>query len=236
VLDVGAGPGTAFLAIAETTFPLKNVTFIERDAGFIALGKRLTSHLDHIEQDWICQDLRKEFNVEPHDLVIASYSLNELMLNDRLELLNKLWKLTKKILVIIEPGTKAAFESLKIMREHMRSQEAHLIAPCPHFNSCPLKENDWCHFAARIERSSLHRKTKLATLNYEDEKFSYMVFSKNKIDPCHARVIRHPYKGSGFVKLQVCYKNGIEEKTITKKNKLHYLQSKKIQWGDEFLV
>lgn len=233
-LDIGAGPGTLFMSAMEAGFPLSKATMIERDPGFIRLGKQISSMHSQVAQEWICQDVRKELAVQPHDLVVASYSLNELGEKDRLEILKSLWGLTKNILIIIEPGTKASFESLKAMRENLLLQGAHLIAPCPHSERCPLKENDWCHFSSRIERSSLHRKAKLATLNYEDEKFSYLIFSKNKIPTCHSRVLRHPYKGSGFIKLQLCSKTGIEEKTITKKNKQLYSSSKKIEWGDEF--
>lgn len=234
LLDIGAGPGTLFMAAIGASLPLQKATMVERDPGFIQLGKQISSPFTDIEQDWICQDLKKDFTNEPHDLVIASYALNELNEKDRMEILSKLWTLTQKILIIIEPGTKAAFESLKKMRDHLLLLGAHLVAPCPHSESCPLKNNDWCHFSARIERSSLHRKAKLATLNYEDEKFSYLIFAKTKIDPCHSRVLRHPYKGSGFVKLQLCSKIGIEERTVSKKNKQHYSSSKKIEWGDEF--
>ena len=234
LLDIGAGPGTLLLAAAEMGLPLYKGTMAERDPGFIKLGKQLTSSLGSVQQEWISHDLRKDYVFEPHDVVVASYSLNELNEEDRLALLERLWQAAQKILIIIEPGTKAAFESLKTMRQKMLTLGAHLAAPCPHSNNCPLQENDWCHFSVRIERSSLHRKTKLATLNYEDEKFSYLIFSKKKIEPCHSRVLRHPYKGTGFIKLQLCSRNGIEEQTITKKNKLQYTSTKKIEWGDGF--
>jgi ribosomal protein RSM22 (predicted rRNA methylase) len=153
----------------------------------------------------------------------------------RTGILEKLWELAGQFLVIIEPGTKLAFESLKKVREALLLKGAHLIAPCPHSQNCPLKEKDWCHFSARIERSSLHRKAKGAALNYEDEKFSYLIFSKDKIEPCHGRVLRHPFKGKGFVKLQLCSRGGTEEKIVTQKNKSHYSYAKKVEWGDEFL-
>ncbi len=232
LLDIGAGPGTLLLAATEMGGELKQATLIERDAGFIRLGKQLTASMTHIKQDWLCRDVNKNFTFSPHDLVVASYSLNELAEKERTKILEMLWAMTGKFLVIIEPGTKPAFESLKRMRQQLLSYGAHLFAPCPHSENCPLKENDWCHFSVRIERSSIHRKTKLATLNYEDEKFSYLIFSKEKIAPCQSRVLRHPNKGSGFIKLQLCSKSGIENRIITKKNKQQYSEYKKIKWGD----
>jgi ribosomal protein RSM22 (predicted rRNA methylase) len=231
LLDIGAGPGTVLLAAREVLPPLAMATLMERDRGFIKLGKELTE-----EQNWICHDFTKDLPLLPHDLVVASYSLGELCEKERIEVLGKLWELTKKFLVIIEPGTKTAFESLKKMREVLLLNGGHLVAPCPHFEKCPMKEKDWCHFSARIERSSLHRKIKDGTLNYEDEKFSYLIFSKNKVAPCQTRVVRHPFKGAGFIKLQLCSKNGIEEKTVTKKTKLQFSYARKIKWGDEFFI
>ncbi len=146
-----------------------------------------------------------------------------------------MWESTGKFLVIIEPGTKAAYESLMKIRERLIAQGAFLVAPCPHTNACPLAKEDWCHFSVRVERSSLHRKTKEASLNYEDEKFSYLIFSKSPLPRCQSRILRRPFKGEGFVKLQLCSDSGLESKTITRKNKIEYARSKKLEWGDNII-
>ncbi len=231
LLDIGAGPGTVLLAAREVALPIASATLIEKDPGFIKIGKELS--VGTIEHDWLCRDIVKELNFSSHDLVVASYSLGELSENDRSQVLIKLWQSTKKILIIIEPGTQAGFESLILMREILLLHSGHLVAPCPHSEKCPMQENDWCHFSARIERSSLHRKIKEATLNYEDEKFCYVIFSKNKVEPCQSRVVRHPFKGAGFIKLQLCSSHQLEEKIITKKNKSQFSQARKLNWGDE---
>jgi ribosomal protein RSM22 (predicted rRNA methylase) len=232
LLDIGSGPGTALLAAFEARLPLRSATMVERDPGFILIGKKLVD--ESIEQDWVCRDITQELKLPLHDLVVASYSLGELRERDRIQVLEKLWHLTNKILIIIEPGTQAGFESLKKIRETLLLKKGNLVAPCPHSEICPMQKKDWCHFSTRIERSSWHRRIKDATLNYEDEKFSYLIFSKNKVEPCQNRVIRHPFKGSGFINLQFCSKNGIEKKTITKKNKSQFMYAKKMEWGDEF--
>jgi ribosomal protein RSM22 (predicted rRNA methylase) len=232
LLDIGAGPGTVLYAAMQASLPISSATLVEKEPGFIQLGKKL-GH-GGVEQHWLCQDVTRETNLSSHDLVVASYSLGELSENERMQVLIKLWQLTNKILIIIEPGTQVGFESLKKMREILLLHSGHLIAPCPHSEKCPMSENDWCHFAARVERSSLHRKIKEATLNYEDEKFCYLIFSKNKVEPCQNRVVRHPFKGAGFIKLQLCSRNNLEEKTITKKNKSSFSQARKINWGDNW--
>ena len=47
------------------------------------------------------ESITKNFNSRPHDLVIASYALGELKEKDRLQLVEKLWGLTQKFLILI---------------------------------------------------------------------------------------------------------------------------------------
>lgn len=155
-------------------------------------------------------------------------------MEERLKALERLWAVTGQFLVIIEPGTPFGFSQIREMRDFLIAQGAHLLLPCPHAGPCPMAGGNWCHFSARVERSSAHRKVKGASLNYEDEKFSYVVFSKQLLPRCEGRVIRRPVQGQGFVKLQVCSPSGLVEKTISKKNKEEFRYAKKIKWGDEF--
>ncbi len=218
LLDIGAGPGSVLMAVMEVCLPIFKATMIEKEPGFIALGKFFTEDFNCVEQNWVAQDITKEWSCQPHDLVVASYALNEMNERDRLKIVEKLWEVANKFLVIIEPGTKSGFGFLKQLRQSLIEKGAHLIAPCPHSGSCPLPEGDWCHFAARVERSSLHRHAKQATLNYEDEKFSYLIFSKSPFETCQSRVLRRPFKGQGFVQLSLCSKQGVALETVTRKN------------------
>ncbi len=69
----------------------------------------------------------------------------------------------------------AGFETIRKARTTLISMEEHILAPCPHQGPCPMTENDRCHFAERVERTSLHRKMKEGTLGYEDEKYSSVI-------------------------------------------------------------
>src|ERR1700722_13744183 len=130
LLDVGAGPGTVLLAAQEMALPLASATMVERDPGFIQLGKKILKTTDN--QHWICQDITTDLKLMPHDLVVASYSFGELRQKDRMKVLEKFWLLTNKILIVIEPGTKMGFETLKMIRENLLAQGGFLVAPCPH--------------------------------------------------------------------------------------------------------
>ena len=137
------------------------------------------------------------------------------------------------LLILLEPGTPKGFHFIQKAREKLIEIGAFLLAPCPHAQNCPITKNDWCHFSVRLPRSSLHRQLKGGSLSYEDEKFSYLIFSRTPISASSSRVVRHPFKGSGFIKLQLCTETGLREKTISRKDKELYSSAKKIQWGDE---
>lgn len=230
LLDCGAGPASVLLA-AESFFPLEQATLLERNPGFIKLGKLLT-HPTDVEVTWIEQDVTKGIPSSAKDLVVASYSLCEISEEDQLQIVESLWNKTEQIFILLEPGTPKGFHFIRKARERLLNLGAFLLAPCPHGKSCPIAKNDWCHFSVRLPRSSLHRQLKEGSLNYEDEKFSYLIFSRAPAATSSSRVIRHPFKGSGFVKLKLCTESGLIEKTISRKDKELYSIAKKTQWGD----
>lgn len=231
LLDCGAGPASVLLA-AKSFFSLQQATLLERDPGFIKLGK-LLSHPTDIEVSWIMQDVTKGILSPTRDLVVASYSLCEISQEDQLQIVESLWDKTEQIFILLEPGTPKGFHFIRKARERLLKLGAFLLAPCPHKESCPIDKTDWCHFSVRLSRSSFHRQLKEGSLNYEDEKFSYLIFSRKPVSISSSRVVRHPFKGSGFIKLKLCTESGLVEKTISRKDKELYFIAKKTQWGDE---
>lgn len=91
---------------------------------------------------------------------------------------------------------------------------------------------DWCHFSARLERTGEHRRMKQASLGYEDEKFSYVVATREDEQPAEARVVRHPMRYSGYTQLMLCGHEGLERVTVTRSQKELYRRAKKTEWGD----
>lgn len=233
LMDVGSGPGTTLWAAAESFPSLKEVHCVEKDAQFLSIAKRLSEELwlySHVR--WMHADMRKTLPQQSCDVVIASYSLGEVPETERMDVLDALWPLAGQVLIAIEPGTPKGFETLRTMRKHLLQAGAHLIGPCPHAGVCPMTDGDWCHFYARLNRSSIHRKAKEATRNYEDEKFSYLAFSRNPVNAYPARIVRHPRKGQGHVRLTICTEEGIKEVVATKRHNDLYRLAKKSEWGD----
>ncbi|HEY2810138.1 MAG TPA: small ribosomal subunit Rsm22 family protein [Rhabdochlamydiaceae bacterium] len=235
LLDAGCGPGTSLWA-AQRFFPqLEHLHCLEKEQHFLDAAKRLAEDLQlYPNIQWQLGDMRKELPDVSCDLVIASYSLGELAGGERLAVVQKLWERTKGILVLIESGTPKGFALLREVRKYLIDAKAHLLAPCPHSHECPLLEGDWCHFYARLNRSGLHRRVKKGQLNYEDEKFSYLLFSRDPASPPLSRIVRHPRKGKGHVHVTLCTPKGIEESVVTKKDGDLYQIAKKSSWGDSF--
>jgi ribosomal protein RSM22 (predicted rRNA methylase) len=237
LLDLGSGPGTALFAAAEQFPQLRQATLVEADAAWIAVGRRLAdqSELPAVQQaQWLEQDLRSGLACEKHGLVAISYTLGELPQAAAEAVLNIAWKCADKFLVIIEPGTRRGFAAINAARSAMIANAATILAPCPHHFACPMAAaGDWCHFSQRVERTSQHRQLKRGALGYEDEKFSYLVAAKSAAQSAGARIVRHPGKHSGHVKLVLCTPNGqIENRTITRSSKEAYKRARKAEWGD----
>ncbi|MGA2655788.1 MAG: small ribosomal subunit Rsm22 family protein [Gammaproteobacteria bacterium] len=225
-LDLGAGPGTGYLA-AHKIFPtIKQATLIETDSEFIKLGQQLIDN----PVDWQKKHLPCE--LAAHDLVLMSYSLNEMP--DPEAIVTQAFHAAKKILVLIEPGTPEGYQRIIKMRTHLLNMGAHIIAPCPNSLPCPMQGQDWCHFPARVQRSKLHKQLKGGELGYEDEKFSYLIVSREKHSPADARIIAKPELHKGWVELRLCTHGHIEQKKVSAKDKLIYKKARKADWGDEF--
>jgi|TARA_B110000438_G_C15787724_1_gene639221 ribosomal protein RSM22 (predicted rRNA methylase) len=233
-LDAGAGPGCGLWAVIDNFEKLKQTTLIEKSNLISEIGKSILETSDYCNAEsirWIQSNLTNlNRELEPHDFVLASYSLGETP--NYLEVAESLWKLTKKWLVIIEPGDPTSFERIKKIRNYLIEKGANLAAPCPHSRDCPLSENDWCHFSQKILRSEIHRKLKSGTLSYEEEKFSYLAFTRTGLPEKLPRVIKRPIKASGHILLDLCTSTNVKRRTVSKKNKEQYRAAKRISWGD----
>lgn len=235
ILDVGAGTGAASWAVSQLT-DLNSITCLERESAMLELGGQLMKYIsiDNKNIKWQQYDLLKDsIAANNYDLVIASYVLNELTLNDQKIAVKKLWNATDDLLIIVEPGTPKNYEQIKNLRKILISLGGNLIAPCAHCGECNIKVGDWCSFSVRVNRSKIHMQSKSGIMSYEDEKFTYLAFSKKQKPKQITRVIRHPQYRPKVVELEVCSKDGIKSICITKSNKI-YKKARDLKHGDLF--
>lgn len=237
MLDLGAGPGTGMWAACNEFPEIESITLMEKDPAIAAMGKRLAQFSEHPPihlANWQEVDLEKTVSLPPHDLILLSYSIGELDPQKVGPLIDLCWKSANQLLLIVEPGTPIGFERIRAIRSQLIEGGAHLIAPCPHHLACPMAHGDWCHFASRVERTSLHRKLKGGSLGYEDEKFSYVAATKNSFPLPDSRILKQPERHSGHVILKLCTPEGVQHPTISKKMNAIYKQARKTEWGDIF--
>ncbi len=260
VLDLGSGPGTALWAALQVFPTIISATAVERDPRLIEIARRLSAtagneapHEALRGTAWLQGDLTAKIptarnasspdassaitssSEDTWDLVICSYTLNELPEAQRSEFLRQAWARTGKLLVVIEPGTKSGFANILAVRTRLLAQGANIAAPCPNALACPMGGGDWCHFAARVERTAEHRRVKNATLGHEDEKFSYVAFSRSPdVESPGTRIVRHPKIFSGYTQLTLCREGEIAATTITRSKKEDWRRLKRLGWGDRW--
>jgi ribosomal protein RSM22 (predicted rRNA methylase) len=206
ILDLGAGTAAAAWAAVDVFDEVQQITLVEQDGELIRLGKELAARSGSSalrNAEWENFNLKNARQFSQHDLVVASYCLGEMDTAEAIEIVKTAWQAAHQAIAIIEPGTTKGFELIRTLRSELIEAGGQIIAPCPHQGTCPMAGQDWCHFAARFERSSLHRRIKSGALGYEDEKFSYVAFAKQSAQPAFARVIRHPLRQPGYAQIQL---------------------------------
>ena len=232
LLDVGAGTGAGTWAVNEIE-NMSQITCLEREKSMIDIGRKLMKDTILDNAKWKSYNILQDEIAEKADIVLTSYMINELPEQKRENAVLKLWQATNKLMVVIEPGTPEGFKNILNIRNLIKEQGGYIVAPCCCNGECPIKENDWCAFYARVARSSIHRQAKGGNLGYEDEKFSYIAFSKTPVEITGERILRHPQINSGFVKVKLCTAEGIQEKTYSKKDGEIYKKIKKLDAGEK---
>ncbi len=235
LLDVGAGTGAATCA-ATQCLSFQRIVCLERAEAMHRIGQTLLSKAGLSPlPTWKSGDLTQGLKTQKADLVIASYMLNELSEQDRVQAVLSLWQATQKILLIVEPGTPEGYRQIMQHRSVLLENGAFIIAPCPHRELCPLSDDDWCHFSCRIARTKNHRRIKNAVLGYEDEKFCYLAVSKTPVSSSFSRILRPVHIYPGHVHLTLCQPDGHTARIpVSKKDKELYKKAKKAKWGSSF--
>jgi ribosomal protein RSM22 (predicted rRNA methylase) len=235
--DIGGGTGAASWAVAEAwEEEAPRTTVLDWAEPALALGRELAAasgvpalRAAHWQRSRISAALR----IESTDLVTVSYVLNELTAKDRAAVVTEAARAAQAV-VIVEPGTPDGYARVIEARDRLIEAGLTVAAPCPHSAACPIEPgSDWCHFAARVSRSSLHRQVKGGSLPYEDEKFSYVAAVRFPATPAPARVTRKPQIRKGLVLLDLCTKpQELRRETVTKRHRPLYKAARDTEWGD----
>lgn len=249
-LDLGGGTGAAVWA-AQAVWgdgpqarAVRTTTVLDWSEAALALGRDLAERSGSGAPgaaEWRRQRLSAEAPLPTGSLVTVSYVLNELAENDRESVAEAAVRAARGAAVFVEPGTPDGYARIMEVRDRLVAAGLTVLAPCPHDGRCPIERGrDWCHFAARVSRSSLHRRVKGGSLPYEDEKFSYVAAVTPALlgeagfpVPAPSRIVRKPQIRKGQVLLDLCTRDdGLRRTTVSKRHGPGYRAARDAAWGD----
>lgn len=240
MLDLGAGTGACTWAAADAFPSLKSSHLVDYSGPALAAALRLletcalrVSHAaDRVDRGrrWSGDSRAGD---EGFDLAVCGFLLGEVDPTDQDPLTGRMAH-AATVVAVIEPGTSAGYRRVLRARAALIAAGRHVLAPCPHDESCPLEPTqDWCHFAVRLSRSVCHRQAKGGDRGFEDEKYAYVVAHAEAPTGRADRILRHPQIRSGHVRMTLCAAEpGIEEVTVSKRHRPHYRAARHAGWGD----
>ncbi|MDT0306201.1 small ribosomal subunit Rsm22 family protein [Streptomyces sp. DSM 44917] len=247
-LDLGGGTGAAAWA-AAAVWPAANAPgtgrgerptlVLDRAGPALDLGRELAARAPdpHLRAaEWRRASLDAPGPLPPAGLVTASYVLNELAPPARDALVDAAAAAGTAV-VLVEPGTPDGYLRVRAARDRLIAAGLTVLAPCPHDAACPITPGeDWCHVAARVGRSALHRRVKGGVLPYEDEKFAYVAAARPAVtgtgEGPEARVVRRPLLRKGLVLLDLCTReDGLRRQAVSKRHGADYRAARAAEWG-----
>jgi len=231
LLDIGAGTGAASWAAIAQWPGIKSVTMLDHNPQLRMLARRLAGAgalaTAEIQSGDIGDDKPKS------DVVVASYVLAELPEAAASATARHLWAAAPQMLVLIEPGTPDGFARIRSSRAALIEAGAHVAAPCTHDKECPMSGEDWCHFSQRLARSRDHMLLKEASVPFEDERYSYVAVTQEKL-ASGARILAPPLEAKPGLTFKLCDKDGLRAQFVATRDKEAYRRVRKRGWGDLF--
>jgi hypothetical protein len=189
VIDFGAGPGTACLALAEH-FSSEQMLLIEAAAEAAKLARHFGNFKFSTSFD------QKAPKKSHQTLAVFSYSLTEQ--HDIPQ-----WALDCEALMLLEPSTEEDGRKLQTLRGKLIEQGYFAWAPCTHQLGCPLllhSKRDWCHdrifFKAPAWFEAIE---KLLPIKNKTLTYSYLLMRKTPIEnaPDSGRLVGDQLKEKG---------------------------------------
>ncbi|MFD8416952.1 small ribosomal subunit Rsm22 family protein [Streptomyces sp. NPDC059650] len=238
-VDVGGGTGAATWAVDATWDGPRATTVLDWAEPALALGRELAGASGSAvlrSAEWRRAVIGSGITLPEADLVTVSYVLGELTPEARRAVVAEAARAGQAV-VLIEPGTPDGYLRIREARDQLITAGLRVAAPCPHDGTCPIEVGqDWCHFSARVSRSSLHRQVKGGSLAYEDEKFSYVAATRFPAAPVPFRITRKPQIRKGLVLLDLCgpQEEGLSRSTVTKRHGDLYKAARDAEWGQEW--
>ncbi|CDW55232.1 Rsm22 domain containing protein [Trichuris trichiura] len=244
VFDYGSGLGTLHW-VCQSLWPdaMKEMFMVDTSSDMNDLAASLLqNNFGDIPKEITMRQFLPASSDRQYDLVFSAYSLMECPeAEQRVYVVENLWRKTSDFLVIVENGSKAGHHLILEARDHLLklTKESEcvrdfLFAPCPHDLLCPRAEGRLpCNFAAMYYPFKFVGTKR----NSQCELFSYIVFRKGqgtKQSFC-SRVVDEPLFRRKHIWCKVCSERGLIEKLVMTKRQSGselYRIAKTTTWGD----
>lgn len=237
LIDLGAGPGTATLAVlaalgGEARTPSPRVLLVERNAAFRRFAADLLGRLG-IAAETVAESIAALGSKAAEvDWALISYVLVELDEARAREAVRTAARLARTAVLLVEPGTPQGFARIREARDELMAAGFAIVAPCPGNVACPMQGSDWCHFSVRLARTRDHKFLKDADVPFEDERFAYVAAARPGARPAAARILAEPARDRGGVNLKLCTHEGLAERRIARGDKAAFKAARALDWGD----
>jgi ribosomal protein RSM22 (predicted rRNA methylase) len=96
-----------------------------------------------------------------------------------------------------------------------------------------MRADDWCHFSQRLPRSRDHMLLKDASVPFEDERYSYVVVTREKAAN-GARILAPPLETKPGLTFKLCDEIGLRAQFVASRDKDEFKRVRKLEWGDRF--
>ena len=157
LLDVGGGTGAASWAAAEAFPALERVEVLDGSADALALGARIGRHGPPAlaSATWTRLLLGTGVALPSADLAVVSYLLGELPDPLHAPVVDAALAAAATARARRRARHPARVRRGAAARSRLTAAGWHVLAPCPQDGACPVaaRPGDWCHFAARLDRS-----------------------------------------------------------------------------------
>ncbi|MGI6525013.1 MAG: small ribosomal subunit Rsm22 family protein [Bdellovibrionota bacterium] len=208
VLDYGAGPGTATLALLGSHDNLK-ATLFDKSEQMLSVAKKL------LNKERLALEYATSLSgviAKRYDVVVLSNALNEFSVDEEEAFLNRIDNLLDQngVLIILETALKSAARNLQFFRAKVLERYGYnILFPCTHCNECKmlLEVDNWCHGVLEGLDSQLVRQIDQITgYNKHRIKYAALVFQKGEVlqKVNHFRVVDVPLKDKKGISLKLC--------------------------------
>ena len=243
VLDLGCGPATGMFAAKEVFPSITTAMGIDRERYFLSIGEELLyeSKLD-MKATWEQKTIPSFLDTpvaEKYDLIIVANVLNELTVELREQLMQKLIECSSGMVLLLEPGNNRGSQIIQKVAQDLSEQKQTLIAPYLN-NTFVKKEDFWIHFPQRFIRPEFQRRirqsmreSELMASDWEEAKYSYLAFGNLPVEnTMYGMCVGAVQKYHGYITLPVLNETGIEDIKVMKRHKEQYRLAKEIRWGE----